>query len=248
MIFAWGGATHARVQPLVSFYRSRGLEVHLQISDVMELSFNQDAWRRKIGWLVSEVHALASAEPLIFHVFSNTGFLSFFEFVSQSRRLGQDPLARSALQIFECGPGIPYPLGAEEFVDLWTRSTIPILRLGRGDPAKSRSVLAVAGIRGVWHLYYRVYRSWVQEMQRASAWLTSEPLKTPYRFLYSSSDEVIPPEYIERCMDRLRSAGADLEARRWDGVSHVSMSRRATDSYFAYLGDCLAGIAESDAP
>ena len=239
LIFAWGGATYPQLRSLVEFYRSRGLQTSAHITDVIDLTFRPARWRQKISPLVDAVCALPGDEPLAFHLFSNTGFLSFHEFLAQSWARGDDLLARSRVQIVESGPGIPSPLEHEDFIDLWTRSSIPILRLGRGNPEDSRYPWLVTVIRQIWRLYAHVYEWRLSAMTRAFDWFVSNPVEATYHFLYSESDEVIPVHHIERTISLLAQHGARVESRKWPNVSHASLLRKVPEAYFEYLTSAL---------
>ncbi|MDB4974308.1 MAG: putative integral rane proteinlike [Myxococcaceae bacterium] len=234
LLFAWGGAKERNMLPLTEHYRSRGLPVTLHVTNVNDLMFRPATWRAKVSKLVSELRG-SRRERLLFHVFSNTGFLSYVEFVAQSGRDGDRPLVRAALQVFESGPGIPLPLRMEDFADLWTRASLPILGLGNGDPKRNAYPARTALIRAAWQLYFGLASARVTDIAQAAQWFCTQPARAPYHFLYSKSDAVIPAECIEQTASMLRNAGADVSSKYWDNVSHASLFRRVPDEYFAHL-------------
>ena len=175
--------------------------------------------------------------PILFHCFSNTGWLAYCGLLADLEARRPDVLARVAGAVVDSAPhAAPCPtVFAAGFMTALSRGAAP-------DP-KSRKFRAARAFFQAWLQGPR--KRELKSVVRSEARLANYP----QLYIYSDDDHVIPPASVESAAATHAAAGRQVSLLRLTNSVHVAHLRHHRAAYLAALDAFLesAGLAAAPA-
>ncbi|ONK64169.1 uncharacterized protein A4U43_C07F22810 [Asparagus officinalis] len=262
VLLGWLGAKQRHLRRYAEWYTSRGFHVvtfTLPMADVVkfrvggkveesiELLANHLA-----GWVAEE-----SGKKLVFHTFSNTGWLTYGVLLEKFRN--QDPLVMGKIKgcIVDSAPvASPDPQVwasgfSAAFLKKQSVATRGVLSSNSSEmgallatkPSEERKpAVAEVALLAVLVKFFEVVLnlpSINRRLHDVFALLSSEQPKCPQLYIYSSADRVIPAKSVESFIESQRSAGHEVRACDFLNSPHVDHFRSHPGLYTSQLTNFL---------
>jgi len=243
-ILGWAGSTPRQLRVVGGFYRRAGAEVLTANADVWRAMARPEGWADEGRKLADRLIA-ADPERLVIHLFSNAGFWTH---AAALRSLPPSFRSRIRAVIIDSAPGFPERIEPGFYASHSTMAMMPMVlsTLGR-PPALSHPLLTPplwAFMRTWYHLSSRAVAAAEESLSVVRTTGTWDHL-----MLYSASDSLVKPTYVQSFIHRLRAAGRTVEVERWEDGAHVRQMITHRRAYFARVARFLAArVAPLEAP
>ncbi|MCA9605230.1 MAG: DUF829 domain-containing protein [Myxococcales bacterium] len=234
-ILGWAGSTPRQLRGVGSQYRRAGAEVLTASADVFRAMARPEGWAEEGRALADR---LVEADPahLVVHVFSNAGFWTH---AATLAALPAAFLPRIRAVIIDSAPGFPEKIDPWFYARYSAMAMMPmVLRAFRRPPALSHPLLTPpiwAFMRGWYH---------VSPTQVAAAEdslrIVRDTGSWDHLVLYTATDQLVPPHFVESFVHRMRAAGRDVTAHRWEDGDHVRQMVARRQEYFGRVAGFLA--------
>ncbi|KAF8389564.1 hypothetical protein HHK36_024080 [Tetracentron sinense] len=267
VLLGWLGAKQKHMKRYADWYTSRGFHVitfTFPMSEILSYQFGGKAEQNidllvnhLAGWLEEEDHR----KNLVFHTFSNTGWLIYGVILEKFQK--QDPSLMGRIRgcIVDSAPvAAPNPQvwasgfsaaflkkqsvatkGLEYSEDSGMEILVGTKPVGEPKPAVTEAALLV-----VLEKFFGVVLNLPTVNRRLSdvlGLLSSEQPRCPQLYIYSSADRVIPAESVELFIEEQRRAGREVRACNFISTPHVDHFRNDPNLYTTqltnFLEDCV---------
>ncbi|KAG1359516.1 transmembrane protein 53 [Cocos nucifera] len=266
VLLGWLGAKQKHLKRYAEWYISRGFHVvtfTFPMTDIMSYKVGGKAEQNLellanhlADWVAEE-----SGKNLVFHTFSNTGWLTYGAILEKFRK--QDPSVMGKIKgcIVDSAPvAAPDPqVWASGFSAAFLKKQSVATKgmLGSNGSGSDMMVTADAGMKpkpaamevallAVLEKFFEVVLNLPAINRRLSDVLdvlSSEQPKCPQLYVYSSADRVIPAKSVESFVERQRRAGQEVRACDFVSSPHVDHFRSHPGLYASqltnFLEDCV---------
>nr|DAD32804.1 TPA_asm: hypothetical protein HUJ06_011655 [Nelumbo nucifera] len=214
-----------------------------------------------VGWLEEE-----HGKNLIFHTFSNTGWLTYGVFLNNIHEeqdpslkgkirgciVDSAPVAASNPQVWASG----FSAAFLKKQSIATKGSISLkesgkILIGTRSSIEAKPALTEAALLAILEKFFEVVLNLPTFNRRLSdvvGLLSSEQPHCPQLYIYSSADRVIPVDYVESFIDEQRRAGHEVRACNFISTPHVDHFRNDPDLYNSqltnFLKDCVLTCCE----
>jgi len=258
VLLGWLGSRQKHLKRYADWYTSRGFHVvtfTLPMSDIV--SYNLGGKAEKNVEMLSEHLAdwvrEESGKKIIFHTFSNTGWLCYGVILENLQQ--QDPSAVDRIKacVVDSAPvAAPDPqvwaLGFS--AALMKKRSVTTKGLGSDDSRSDVLVvesnkepkLGEAVLLSALESFFDVVLNYPKINRRLSdvmELLSSKQPKCPQLYIYSSADRVIPAKSVEAFIEGQRKAGHEVRACDFVSSPHVDHYRSNPGLYTSQLGNFL---------
>ncbi|XP_064415728.1 transmembrane protein 53 [Latimeria chalumnae] len=239
ILLGWGGCTDKLLAKYGAIYLKQGCITLRYIAPWKTVFFSEALGRKKLWPVAQKVLELlfdyeVDSHPILFHVFSNGGFMLYRYIVELLHREPAFHTFRVVGSIFDSAPGDKNVLGAIQALSLiLTPSTNTVLRY---------LILAAFAVLVLFLriLLYPATRRFNENHYDA---MKKDPSRWPQLYLYSKADQVIRSRDVERMLKLRQEQGVLVEAVDFASSEHVSHFRRFPKEYSArcvgFLKDCF---------
>ncbi|KAG2608713.1 transmembrane protein 53-like [Panicum virgatum] len=264
VLLGWLGSRQKHLKRYADWYTSRGFHVvtfTLPMSDILSYNLGGKAEKNVemlsehlAGWVREE-----SGKKIIFHTFSNTGWLCYGVILENLQRRDASAVEKIKACIVDSAPvAAPDPqVWASGFsAVLMKKRSITTKGLGSNDsrsgvvvvessmepkPAATEAVLlsSLETFFDVVLNYPRINRRLSDVMEL----LSSKQPKCPQLYIYSSADRVIPAKSVESFIEGQRRAGREVRACDFVSSPHVDHYRSNPGLYTSELSNFLEECA-----
>lgn len=236
-ILGWAGSTERQLRGVVRWYAARGGRPFTARARVFRNMARPDGWRLEGRELAPRIRARLSRDdaPLVVHLFSNAGFWTY---AAAWRELPPADRARLSAVIMDSAPGFPEHIEPRFYADNAAKAMMPMLLRALGKPPALRHPLLTPPVWAFMRLWY--HASPIQQREAETSLALAREPRCPHLFLYSSTDELVPAELVERFIQTLPPAL--VTAHRWTDSPHVLHMVKHRADYFARLAAFLADL------
>ncbi|OEL26145.1 hypothetical protein BAE44_0012835 [Dichanthelium oligosanthes] len=272
VLLGWLGSRQKHLKRYADWYTSRGFHAvtfTLPMSDILSYNLGGKAEKNVemlsehlAGWVREE-----SGKKIIFHTFSNTGWLCYGVILENLQRQDASAVEKIKACVVDSAPvAAPDPqVWASGFsAALMKKHSVTTKGLGsngsRSDvlvvesneepkPAATEAVLlsALETLFDVVLNYPRINRRLSDVMEL----LSSKQPKCPQLYIYSSADRVIPAKSVESFIEGQRRAGREVKACNFVSSPHVDHYRSNPGLYTSqlsnFLEECVLANRREDA-
>ncbi|KAL6603365.1 hypothetical protein ACP70R_043726 [Stipagrostis hirtigluma subsp. patula] len=260
VLLGWLGSRQKHLKRYADWYTSRGFHVvtfTLPMSDIVSYNLGGKAEKNVemlsehlAGWVREE-----SGKKIIFHTFSNTGWLCYGVILENLQR--QDPSAMEKIKacIVDSAPvAAPDPqVWASGFsAALMKKRSVTTKGLESNDsrsdvlvveskkdpkPAATEAVL-LSALEKFFDIVLH-YPTINRRLSDVMELLSSKQPKCPQLYIYSSADRVIPVQSVESFIEGQRRAGHEVRACDFVSSPHVDHYRSNPGLYTSQLNNFL---------
>ncbi|XP_074561666.1 uncharacterized protein LOC141817958 [Curcuma longa] len=266
VLLGWLGARQKHLKRYAEWYTSRGYHVvtfTFPMADVVSYKVGGKVERdveslaeHLVDWVAEE-----EGKNLVFHTFSNTGWLTYGVLLEKFREQDSSAIAKIKGCIVDSAPvAVPDPqVWASGFSAALlkkqsvaakgnTRSIVSGLNVGDSETicAGPKPAVAESALLVVLEKFFKVVLNLPTINRRLSDvldLLTSEQPNCPQLYIYSSADQVIPAKSVESFIERQRRAGHEVRACDFLSSPHVDHFRNHPALYdtqlASFLDDCV---------
>ncbi|KAK9106292.1 hypothetical protein Syun_022303 [Stephania yunnanensis] len=266
VLLGWLGAKQKHLKRYADWYTSRGFHVitfTFPMSDVLSYRVGGKA-EQHIDSLVDHLASWLEEENeknLVFHTFSNTGWLTYGVVLERFQR--QDPSLTTRIRgcVVDSAPvAAPDPkVWASGFSAAFLKKRSVATKGSAHSNISGTEVLASpiaaaepmpaiteTALLAILEKFFEVVLNIPQVNRRLSdvvSLLSSNQPKCPQLYIYSSADRVIPAEYVEVFIEKQRKAGHEVRACNCISTPHVDHFRNNPNLYSSQLNnffkDCV---------
>ncbi|GFP94017.1 transmembrane protein 53-b [Phtheirospermum japonicum] len=270
VLLGWLGAKQKHLNRYAEWYTSRGFQVitfTFPMSEVLGYQVGGKA-EKDVELLVDHIADWLDEESgknLVFHTFSNTGWLTYGVMLEKFEKKDCDltgrikgcivdsaPVAAPDPQVFASGFSAAFlkknsvatkgsVVEPEVDVKVGTRTSIEV------KPALSETalLLILEKLFGVVLNHPPINRRLCDVLSL----LTSKQPSCPQLYIYSSADRVIPAGYVESFIEKQRKSGREVRACNFISTPHVDHFRNDPNLYSSqltqFLEDCVLTCCKS---
>ncbi|KAJ6795294.1 transmembrane protein 53-like [Iris pallida] len=264
VLLGWLGAKQRHLKRYAEWYTSRGFHVvtfTFPMADVISYKVggkaeeNLDLLANHLAeWVTEE-----SGKKLVFHTFSNTGWLTYGVLLEKFQNQGPSVMGRIKGCIVDSAPvAAPDPqVWASGFSAAFLKkqsvaakgmrtSENPGMEVFVSTNVHSKPAVAEAALLVVLEKFFEVVLnlpSINRRLHDVLDLLSSKQPKCPQLYVYSSADRVIPVKSVESFIERQRRAGHDVRACDFLNSPHVDHFRNHPILYSSqltnFLEDCV---------
>lgn len=266
VLLGWLGAKQKHMRKYAEYYTSKGFHVITFTFPISEILSYQAGWKAEehVDALVNHLSDWLEEEHgnnLVFHTFSNTGWLTYGAILEKFQQEDDTLIERIRGCIVDSAPvAAPDP-------QVWAAGfSAAILKkqsvATKQDNAANRSDLGVSGrtyvsgeakpafmeaaLQIVLERVFEVVLKLPAVNGRLSSLMgqlkTGQP-SCPQLYIYSSADKVIPAEYVESFITEQQRIGRQVRACNFISTPHVDHLRNDPELYTSqltqFLEDCL---------
>ncbi|KAL9669868.1 hypothetical protein QQ045_007418 [Rhodiola kirilowii] len=263
VLLGWLGAKQKHMRRYADWYTSRGYHVitfTFPMSEILSYQVGGKA-EQQIGSLVSHLADWLeeNEKNLIFHTFSNTGWLTYGVILEKFQN--QDPSLMSRIRgcIVDSAPvAAPDPqVWASGFSAAFLKKQSVATKgfsimSSTGDeiaipqPAVTQPAATEAALLVILEKFFEVVLNLPKVNRRLSdvlALLTTKQPSCPQLYIYSSADKVIPAASVESFIAEQRKSGHEVRACNFISTPHVDHYRNQPNLYTSqltqFLDDCV---------
>jgi len=238
LLLGWGNSTRSQLVVYEKLYAALGVDATTVIPDARAGLVSPGAYRRTLARPAAELAAEAGARPLLVHLFSDNGFVSWAALLVELAKTEAGRRARDAIRgvIYDSAPGLWAVRGPVDFARRFALGMTPaVARMANLGPRERIPV--VTPLLGVAFLAYQlVFRASVRTMLSAPGHVASEQPRCPHLFLFGERDALVPPRDIRAFVERQRDAGLAVEVHAFEDAKHVALFPRDPRRYRAAVG------------
>ncbi|KAK1305273.1 hypothetical protein QJS10_CPB11g02328 [Acorus calamus] len=266
VLLGWLGAKQKHLKRYADWYTSRGYHAvtfTFPMSDI--LSYRVDGKAEKnlelLAGHLAEWVAEEGGKKLVFHTFSNTGWLTYGVILEKFQK--QDPSLMGKIKgcVIDSAPvAAPDPqVWASGFSAAFLKKQSVATKgplssnelgmkalVGTKNIAEEKPAVAEAALLAVLEKFFEVVLNLPTVNRRLSDvldLLSSEQPKCPQLYIYSSADCVIPAKSVESFIEGQRRAGHEVRACDFVSSPHVDHFRNHPSLYTSqlttFLEDCV---------
>ena len=244
LVLGWAGSTPRQLRSVARFYEGKGAQALTATAQVFRAMARPDGWAIEGERLAAQL-LLRPAGPIVVHLFSNAGF---WMHAALLRELDSSPAGRAALErieavVIDSAPGFPPRIGPRFYARFSSMAMMPMVLHAFGrPPALSHPLLTppVWAFMRVWyHFSSRQNRSAEESLE-----IVRSTGSWPHLFVWSVSDSLVTPEYVEPFVESLEAAGRRVERLRFEDTEHVRHMIGHRTEYFDAVARLLATRAE----
>lgn len=266
VLLGWLGAQTKHLKRYVEWYNSRGIDAVtfvVGVSELMSIDLGTRLEKRisnfgsELGSWVLGKEKDGRERCLIFHTFSNTGWLSCGGIVNSFRERGDIMEKIRGIVIDSGGGGLMDPkVWAAGFgTAILKKRNTSINGLESQDstlkPLEKEPPMTEAMLLLVLEKIFSILLNLPDVNRRAREKinaLTEHPPPCPQLYLYSSGDAVVPSESIEVLMEDQRRKGVKVFSHNFVASPHVDHYRTFPDVYSSklhnFLRECFATVKQ----
>lgn len=264
VLLGWLGAKQRHLKRYAEWYTSRGFHVvtfTFPMADIVSYKVggkaeeNLDLLANHLTeWVTDE-----SGKKLVFHTFSNTGWLTYGVLLEKFQNQGPSVMGKIKGCIVDSAPvAAPDPqVWASGFSAAFLKkqsvatkgmltSENSGMKVYGSTNVHSKPAVAEAALLVVLEMFFDVVLnlpSINRRLHDVLDLLSSKQPKCPQLYIYSSADRVIPVKSVESFIDRQRRAGHDVRACDFLNSPHVDHFRNHPILYTSqltnFLEDCV---------
>ncbi|OVA05535.1 Protein of unknown function DUF829 [Macleaya cordata] len=266
VLLGWLGAKQKHLKRYADWYTSRGFHAitfTFPMSEILSYQVGGKAEQdidslvnHLAGWLEEE-----HGKNLVFHTFSNTGWLTYGVILEKFQKQDQSLIGRIRGCIVDSAPvAAPDPrVWASGFSAAFlkkhsvaTRSSVILNESGSEVLVDTKNIVeptpavTEAALLVVLEKFFEVVLNLPKVNRRLSdvlGLLSVEQPKCPQLYIYSSADRVIPVESVESFIEEQRKSGREVRACNFVSTPHVDHYRNDPNLYTSqltnFLEDCV---------
>ncbi|KAF9623985.1 hypothetical protein IFM89_007683 [Coptis chinensis] len=266
VLLGWLGAKQKHLKRYADWYTSRGYNVitfTFPMNEILSYQVGGKA-EQHIDMLVNHLAEWLDEEhgkSLVFHTFSNTGWLTYGVVLEKFQNQDQSLMGNIRGCIVDSAPvATPDPrVWASGFSaaflkkqSIATKGSVSSNGSGVGVLVHNQTIMesiptvAESALLVVLEKFFEVVLNLPKVNRRLSDvmdLLSVEQPKCPQLYIYSSADRVIPVESVESFIEKQRRAGHEVRACNFVSTPHVDHYRndpsRYTSQLTSFLEDCV---------
>lgn len=262
VLLGWLGSKQKHLKKYAEWYTSRGFHAitfTFPMAEVLSFQVGGKA-DEDIELLVNHLAAWLEEEDgknLVFHTFSNTGWLIYGAILEQLQKQDPSLVGRIRGCIVDSAPvAAPDPqVWASGFSAAFLKknSVATKMRTGLNDSdinlltgskavVEPKPAITEAALLVVLEKFFGVVLNLPSVKGRLSdvlSLLSSAQPSCPQLYIYSSADKVIPAGYVESFIEKQRRAGHQVRACNFVNTPHVDHFRNDPNLYTTQLGSFL---------
>ncbi|CAJ0958192.1 unnamed protein product [Ranitomeya imitator] len=245
ILLGWGGCKDKNLEKYSSIYHQEGCVVIRYTAAWRTVffaeSFGLSSLREQARRLLELLYDYEiDQNPIVFHVFSNGGFMLYrymVELLHSHRQFGRLHVVGT---IFDSAPGNRNVLGS-------VRALSTVLRPRTSPPLRYLALLLFAVLVFILRVLLYPATRFLHENHYDA--MKSDPSLWPQLYLYSHSDAIIAHRDIENMVDSRRRRRLPTRSVAFENSEHVCHYRRYPESYAAicrsFLRDCVVKASRS---
>ncbi|EPS61650.1 hypothetical protein M569_13144, partial [Genlisea aurea] len=248
VILGWLGGRRKHLRRYIELYNAKGIHAISFVASVTDvLSFDLGKkLERRIQTLADEISLWLSTENgrerfIIFHTFSNTGWLVYGYLLHYLKDKKQQLLDRIKGCVVDSGgdPNINPKVWAAGFTAaLLKKSSLSAYPTAEAEAVSTIESLMLASFEKLFAHLLNI-PSINQRLSKVVSVLSDHQPPCPQLYLYSTEDRVIPFEAVESFMEVQRARGKRVSSFNFGTSPHVDHFRSFPDAYALRVRDFL---------
>ncbi len=249
VLLGWGNALPSQLEAYARLYKTLGLSSSRVIANTVGGLTDPRAYAQSIVPIADELRADGGAQPIVVHLFSDNGFITWASLLEELAATAQGQRVITAIVgvIYDSAPGLWNQRGPFDFGRRFALGMTPALARRLGLQARERLPVVTPLLQVAFAAYRTIFPRAVAVMLSAADRITSLQPRCPHLVLYGEQDVLVPASDVRAWIARERKDGIDVEERAFPDARHVALfpddPRGYRTAVSAFLGRVLVAAA-----